>query len=269
MYKAHSKDINRNKSFHPLTFSNLRKVEKLKEKAAAEEQIHNERINELNRDQEKRRYDELLLNSSLSPGPASGDRVQGVGLAHSLQVRKVFAAEYKRESEGSQRQNEAKTPVVQTLKGSSQDNFLIKFRQDVALGETVALKTPPISAERDQEGDKKVAYPKCCRDEGDLSKNEPSACTGLVTSSEVYKIKKERDLLQKQRLDPQLRVAAYQNQTLNEAARLRDRQSELMQSEKKRLKDSERSRNGNYIKSKEQDAIEERIRSILKMRKTE
>ncbi|CCW71898.1 unnamed protein product [Phytomonas sp. Hart1] len=279
MYKAHSKDINRNKSFHPVTFSNLRKVEKLKEKAAEKEQVHNERTNELYHDQEKRRYDELVLNSSLSLGAGVEGRLQGMGLAHSLQVRKVFDAEYKRESESKSipHHSEEKGPVEQTfnsayesqaIKSVNRGDFLSKFRQNVGFEGTEAVGTPAKQTEGNQEGHQKLADRKRQRDDEDHSKNEPLSCTGLVTSSEVFRIKKERDLLQKQRLDPKLRVVAYQNKTLSEAARLRNRQSELMQNGKESLKDLEESNNANYTKSKERDAIEERIRSILKMKKS-
>ena len=72
MYAAHKKDINRNKSFHPLTFNNLSKVEaKLEVDAEKTKQMQGRKI-QLQREADERRYDELLVSQG-DAGTSSGE----------------------------------------------------------------------------------------------------------------------------------------------------------------------------------------------------
>lgn len=126
MYRSHSKDINRNKSFHTLTFANLRKVEVAKEKEAQRQQASDERKKELQRDQEEQRYDDLLA-SSFGGNPAM------------KQVKNIFAAEY---------DAEAQHQVASSAQGSSRLTKFVKEEQE----EGSSSRLAGYKRERDNEG---------------------------------------------------------------------------------------------------------------------
>lgn len=237
MHKAHSKDINRNKSFHPNTYGNLLKVEKLKE---AEELRHAQELSrrkELQRDQEERRYEELVLASS-----ADGQSGQ---LARFQQVKNIFAAEYERDATA---QEEAQQPHQATPSTSSSSaavsrtahpfgTFMSKFKQDPSatlkmdesctVAEVVTSTAETIGSKRS-------------RSEDSHETQQQPVVTGFVSTSEATKLRKELDLIKKQKLDPLRKVMEYQNRTVAAAARvneLKARHQETLPSEEQALRE--------------------------------
>jgi hypothetical protein len=80
-YAAHKKDINRNKSFHPLTFSNLSKVEARLETEQEKAKLQQSRRVQLQREADERRYDDLLSGGIAEGGekPFKRSRVEWMG----------------------------------------------------------------------------------------------------------------------------------------------------------------------------------------------
>ncbi|TPP41776.1 B3/4 domain family protein [Leishmania donovani] len=239
MYRAHSKDINRNKSFHPLTYRNLRRVEQLKEEAELNKQKAEERQKELQRDQEERRYDELVLANS-------ADSLSGE-LARYRQTRSIFAAEYEADAQAakdapvaSPHSPQVSKPEVQlkTSTGASfpVNSFLRKFKKEESYGSTCVVKsearddTAAAASRTVASVEAETSMRKRPRD--DAKSNSPSSthngsgygagatkrrgdgdesapATGFVTSAEAAQLRKELNLAQKQRHDPLMRVKEF------------------------------------------------------------
>lgn len=246
MYRAHSKDINRNKSFHPLTYANLSRVERLKERQDEKAAQASERQRELLHDQEERRYDELLLSNSSS----SFGGVQ----ARLRQTRNIFAAEYEAEvvSESGRQQLGEK---VERTSGPSEVvpekgppsgpaslggcQFLSKFHKDPLSKLDTSYKAEATSAKRDGAPLSTSTGMTTKRQRNDGSCDEVTAVdamplkseksvegvtsaaptTGFVTSAEAARLRDEKRLLQKQRHDPLVRVRQYQNSHVAAEAR--------------------------------------------------
>lgn len=267
MYRAHSKDINRNKSFHPLTYGNLRRVEVLKEKEEEKSQQAADRLKELHRDQEERRYDELVLTNS-------ADSLSGE-LARFRQTKNIFKAEYEVESARQQkRENEpgsaspspsASTLPVNGASGSPSNSFLSKFKKEGEGGfvkEEVKAEPSDASSAADT-----VAPNKRPREgeesEGDGPKNS-GPTTGFVTSAEAAQLRKELNLAQKQRHDPLMRVRQYQNSCVASAARQQQQQQQSVTASEQQgpQRDVEKSAKGGN-----NDALQSRIRELLELKK--
>lgn len=248
MYRAHSKDINRNKSFHPLTYRNLHRVEQLKEEAELNKQKADERQKELQRDQEERRYDELVLANS-------ADSLSGE-LARYRQTRSIFAAEYEADAKAAKDAPVASPHSPQVSKQEVQlkmstgasfsaNSFLSKFKKEASYGPTCAMVKPEVpdntaaasSAVASAEAEASMRK----RPREDAHSNSPSSAhnsngcgegatkrrgdggesapaTGFVTSAEAAQLRKALNLAQKQRHDPLMRVKAYQNSCVAAAA---------------------------------------------------
>ncbi|KAG5507067.1 hypothetical protein JKF63_05813 [Porcisia hertigi] len=271
MYRAHSKDINRNKSFHPLTFGNLRRVEQLKEAFELNKEKAAERQKELQRDQEERRYDELLLATS-------ADSRNGE-LARYRQTRNIFAAEYEADAKAatgapakspqqSSETSKQETPIQLPSGASSPlNNFLSKFKKEEAHGATRGL----VKTETQEDTTTTTATPneadppmrKRPRDDTnghttttttDCSNGGASApATGFVTSAEAAQLRKELSLAQKQRHDPLMRVKQYQNRCVAAAATRQQRQEEETSAKAARGDDKE--------------MLQSRIRKLLALKK--
>ncbi|GET87992.1 hypothetical protein, conserved [Leishmania tarentolae] len=253
MYRAHSKDINRNKSFHPLTYRNLRRVEQLKEEADLNKQKAEDRLKELQRDQEERRYDELVLSNSV-------DSLSGE-LARHRQTRSIFAAEYEADAKAVKDASVASPQPPQLSKQEVQlktstgalfpvNSFLSKFKKEEpyrsaclsikeeASDSTTTSSTAVASAEgetsmrkrpRDDAGSNSLSSTRdgSDKDDGATKRTGESApATGFVTSSEAAQLRKELNLAQKQRHDPLVRVKEYQNKCVAAAARQLHREQE-------------------------------------------
>ncbi|RNF03084.1 hypothetical protein TraAM80_05961 [Trypanosoma rangeli] len=207
MYAAHKKDINRHKSFHPLTYRNLSKVEQRQQEDEAKKKSAAERREELRRDQEQRRYDDLIL-------AASADGVSGQ-LAKFRQVENIFAAEAKTERAGRS-----------TSSGSG----------DLAgLSSLPLLKSGTLVFRKDearQDNDEARSVRKRGRDEGCLPVDnngsevegpgkDRKAVTGFMSTSDAAQLRKELDKLQKERHDPLRRIEQFQNRTVAAEAKRR------------------------------------------------
>ncbi|KAG5480579.1 hypothetical protein LSCM1_06283 [Leishmania martiniquensis] len=272
MYRAHSKDINRNKSFHPLTYRNLRRVEQLKEDAELNKAKAAERQKQLQHDQEERRYDELVLANS-------ADSLSGE-LARYRQTRSIFAAEYEADAKSakdapvtaSQSPQASKQEVqLKSVTGSSlpANGFLSKFKREEAGGsaysaekvqrqddtataaaaravEPADAETPMRKRPRDDENGRSVTS---STDNGSANVNT----TGFVTSAEAAQLRKELNLAQKQRHDPLMRVKEYQNRCVAAAARQQQREQE--------------SRTDAKQGSDDKNVLQSRIRELLALRK--
>jgi hypothetical protein len=282
MYRAHSKDINRNKSFHPLTYGNLRRVEVLKEAEEERKQRVADRQKELQRDQEERRYDELVLANS-------ADSLSGE-LARFRQTKNIFKAEY--EADSARRLQEEKKDEHVSADGdrlisssssssigafaASNNAFLRKFKKechtDVAAGTTdkeeVKRETTDGSASPSSTTD--VAHGKRPReDAGDDGKNggaTTTTTTGFVTSAEAARLRKELNLAQKQRHDPLLRVQQYQNSCVANAARQQQLQHQQRVSEGD-ASDHNQRRHVDSTAKDNSDALQSRIRELLALKK--
>ncbi|KPA82866.1 hypothetical protein ABB37_02630 [Leptomonas pyrrhocoris] len=268
MYRAHSKDINRNKSFHPLTYGNLRRVELLKEGDEEKKQRAAERQKELQHDQEERRYDELALANS-------ADSLSGE-LARFRQTKNIFKAEY--EAESAKRQHEIKNETgtyASTVTSSSAlssspfaafgNAFLSKFKKEGHAHESSAsadasldaVKTEVKAEPSDESASSGVAHRKRQREddseEGSSELKSSGVTTGFVTSAEAAQLRKELNLAQKQRHDPLLRVRQYQNSCVATAAREQQQQHTHQQRDSTAKDNSE--------------ALQSRIRELLARKK--
>ncbi|KAG5480905.1 hypothetical protein LSCM4_06475 [Leishmania orientalis] len=271
MYRAHSKDINRNKSFHPLTYRNLSRVEQLKENAELDKAKAVERQKELQRDQEERRYDELVLANS-------ADSLSGE-LARYRQTRSIFAAEYEADAKSakgapvtSPQSPQASKQEVQL--GSSTGasfpitSFLGKFKREEVDGpvcatvkaETRDATTTAPAASATVSADAETSVRKRPRDDVNSSSTSSAQngsanapATGFVTSSEAAQLRKELNLVQKQRHDPLMRVKQYQNSCVAAAARQQHHEQETC-AEAKHV-------------SNDKNMLQSRIRELLALRK--
>ncbi|EKF30103.1 hypothetical protein MOQ_006091 [Trypanosoma cruzi marinkellei] len=210
MYAAHKKDINRHKSFHPLTYRNLSKVEQRQQEEEAKKKAEKERKEELRRDQEQRRYDDLIL-------AASADSVSGQ-LAKFRQVENIFAAEGKKENASS-----SAPPVKDEL--ASIASPLVR---------SGALAFKKEGTEHDEDGDEKTEGRKRGRDEavglpvgGDGSavdgpREGRKTVTGFISTSNAAQLRKELDKLQKERHDPLRRIEQFHNRTVAAEAKRRE-----------------------------------------------
>ncbi|KPI89151.1 hypothetical protein ABL78_1714 [Leptomonas seymouri] len=282
MYRAHSKDINRNKSFHPLTYGNLRRVELLKEGEEEKKQRADDRQRELQRDQEERRYDELVLANSADS--QSGE------LARFRQTKNIFKAEY--EAELAKRQQESKeegesskdlpstssSPALPKSPFASSSNlFLSKFKKEGHTQECYASTEPSAIAAKaeveaepsDEPASSGVAHGKRPREDGDEKRSTEaqngSVMTGFVTSAEAARLRKELNLAQKQRHDPLMRVRQYQNSCVATAARQMQHQQRQRDGEDT-ADHSYKSRNNSAAKDNS-DALQSRIRELLALKK--
>lgn len=282
MYRAHSKDINRNKSFHPLTYKNLRRVEILKEGEEDKKQRAAERQKELQRDQEERRYDELVIANS-------ADSLSGE-LARFRQTKNIFKAEY--EAEAAKRQHdevkEAKESKTSNLLSSSSavsaspfasssNSFLSKFKKEsnshphsaadssrVLEAEVKAEPTDESTPSSNKPAAAAAAHGKRRREDEDADRekgNSSGVTTGFVTSAEATQLRKEVNLAQKLRHDPLLRVQQYQNTCVANAAR---------QQQHRDGDDALNPRRGSRADSRSKDnsdALQSRIRELLALKK--
>lgn len=211
MYRAHSKDINRNKSFHTLTFKNLRKVELIKEKEEEKKKNKEERQKELQRDQDEQRYEELI---------------GGEGSFKSLQrLKNIFAAEY--DAEKAQALTLAK-PSARTVQVAVNNDFNL-MKKFIKEGDGKLSLEDDDKMEQERKG-------KTYRDGGDdnvegpprqQSKIEhmdsPTAeevvRTGFISTSEAALRRIQVEKIKKEKVDPLQKLKAYQNKTISAAAR--------------------------------------------------
>ncbi|CAG9572808.1 conserved hypothetical protein [Leishmania major strain Friedlin] len=283
MYRAHSKDINRNKGFHPLTYRNLRRVEQLKEEAELNKQKAEERQKELQRDQEERRYDELVLANS-------ADSLSGE-LARYRQTRSIFAAEYEADAKAAKDASVASLPSPQVSKPEVQlktsagasfpvNSFLSKFKKEESYGSTCVMvkaeaRDNTAAAASSAVASAEAETPVRKRPRDDATSNSPSSthngsgygegatkrggdggesapATGFVTSAEAAQLRKELNLAQKQRHDPLMRVKEYQNSCVAAAARQLDH---------------EQATGAVAKREDDQDKLQSRIRELLALKK--
>eukprot|EP00796_Vickermania_ingenoplastis_P004060 gene4060-2910_t len=188
MYSSHSKDINRNKSFHPLTFANLRKVEVLEEKEQERQVSKSERQKELERSQEEERYQELI------GGEGSFQKTNF--------VKNIFAAEYEAE-------NAVAAPTVSA--STTGRSLLKKFIKD----ESDAV--PAAGQECRKRG--RVDDPADFQDAPSASSSSEALRTGFLSTSEAFRMKMEREAEVKDKLDPLRKVKAHEDQVVAAAAR--------------------------------------------------
>ncbi|PWV02779.1 hypothetical protein C4B63_2g565 [Trypanosoma cruzi] len=208
MYAAHKKDINRHKSFHPLTYRNLSKVEQRQQEEEAKKKSAKERKEELRHDQEQRRYDDLIL-------AASADSVSGQ-LAKFRQVENIFAAEGKKANASSS------APSVK--------DELANIASPLVRSGAIAFK----KEDTEHDGDEKTEGRKRGREEavglpvgGDGSAVDGpiegrKTVTGFISTSNAAQLRKELDKLQKERHDPLRRIEQFQNRTVAAEAKRRE-----------------------------------------------
>ncbi|KAK7197330.1 hypothetical protein NESM_000680100 [Novymonas esmeraldas] len=275
MYRAHSKDINRNKSFHPLTYGNLRRVEVLQEKAELDKDKAAERLKELQRDQDERRYDALVLEHS-------ADALSGA-LARFRQTRSVFAAEYAAEATGAVPSvpTSSSTDAVGELQATSTGastpahKFLNKFRKEDTMAAPSSLVKTEARGDHGSGGAHSATVPteadpsarKRLRDE-DASASATTAAaatssgsevTGFVTTAEAAQLRREVNLAQKRRHDPLLRVAEYRNSCVAAAAAAaQQREQHAQQTRAESRQDGD---DGN------KDKLQSRIRELLALKR--
>ncbi|KAF8298945.1 hypothetical protein TcYC6_0072930 [Trypanosoma cruzi] len=208
MYAAHKKDINRHKSFHPLTYRNLSKVEQRQQEEEAKKKSAKERKEELRHDQEQRRYDDLIL-------AASANSVSGQ-LAKFRQVENIFAAEGKKANASSS------APSVK--------DELASIASPLVRSGALAFK----KEDTEHDGDEKTEGRKRGREDavglpvgGDGSavdgpREGKKTVTGFISTSNAAQLRKELDKLQKERHDPLRRIEQFQNRTVAAEAKRRE-----------------------------------------------
>lgn len=238
MYHSHSKDINRNKSFHGLTFKNLRRVELLKEKEEEKKKAKEERLKELQRDQEQRRYDELIGGE----GAFTGDK----------HVKNIFAAEYEREEVVKKEEERENTRHVSNI-GS---HFLKKFVKDETLNPE--QREGPISLKREREDEEPSVLEENHRrmkvEHGSPSSSDNNGAvqTGFISTSEAFKMRNEIEMQKKRKEDPLSKVKAFENETVAAAAAVHTT-----------------TKNGPTRNDPMREAILGRMKELLKLRKYE
>lgn len=290
MYKAHSKDINRNKSFHPLTFGNLSRVENLQAKEEEKKAAQEQRRQELARDQEELRYNELVFAGTGADGGGGDTSTSGA----MLPVKRIFAAEYAKENdvnnsrenkmakvigggltkgEGGGEEEEKDSPVggVATATATADNSNNIKFSRFMSKFSCEA----GLKRERDTAGvedgpaevssSSKVAKTENGEDATTTQREKTSGSggggsstitTGFVTSSESARLRKEFELLKKQKADPMRRVLEHQNRTVAAAAAVVKRQQQ-----------QHNTSGGGGADAADQSAIRERVRKMMEMSK--
>ncbi|RNF17966.1 uncharacterized protein Tco025E_04697 [Trypanosoma conorhini] len=232
MYAAHKKDINRHKSFHPLTYRNLSKVEQRQEAEAAQKKAATERGEELRRDQEQRRYDDLVL-------AASADSVGGQ-LAKFRQVENIFAAEAKTgRADGSASAGNAEVAGVAS---SLVRSGALAFRKEEA------------GSGRKRGRDEGV--PSAGAGAADAAEKEKKVVTGFMSTSDAAQLRKELDMLQKERHDPLRRIEQFQNRTVAAEAKRRALETK-----------SAALASAGTGEDMEKDAIRGRIHELLQMKR--
>ncbi|KAG8344265.1 N terminal domain [Trypanosoma vivax] len=243
MYASHNKDINRHKSFHPLTYRNLSKVEQRQEAEAARKKALEERSAQLRKDQEQRRYDDLVLM-------ASGDSVGGQ-LAKFRQVENIFAAELATETlggsgsvskgEGAGKTDGASQLPSPLLKGGSL-TFCKEEQGADGLLRPALSNGPARKRSRGEDGNvSDTAAPGGGR-----------TVTGFVSSADAAQLRKELDRIQKERHDPLKRVEQFQNRAVAAEAKRRALEA---QAAVDRREDSQK------------DFLRSRIQELLDMKK--
>ncbi|KEG11887.1 hypothetical protein DQ04_02181030 [Trypanosoma grayi] len=198
MYASHKKDINRHKSFHPLTYRNLRKVEQRQEDEEAQKKADAERDVQLRHDQEQRRYDDLVL-------AASADGVSGQ-LAKFRQVENIFAAEAK-VAGGKHAGTAAASAAIDTPPLLQRGTLAFKKEEKEADEKNVRKRT--------REDDEARSNSKKNSD------GKGEVVTGYMSTSDAAKLRKELDTLQKARHDPLRRIERFQNRTVAAEAKRR------------------------------------------------
>lgn len=190
MYSSHSKDINRNKSFHTLTYANLRKVEILKEKEEEKAKSREDRRKELQRDQEERRYRELIGEE----GAFSGSTV----------IKNIFAAEYEAERVAASSSADASTPSSIPAKSK----YLKRFVKDEEGEESMEKKR--FRAEGECKTEEKAVG----------SSSSAAVQTGFISTSEAARMRLESESQKKDSVDPLKKFQEYE-QRMSAAARRR------------------------------------------------
>ncbi|KAH9586431.1 hypothetical protein LSM04_001872 [Trypanosoma melophagium] len=239
MYASHKKDINRHKSFHPLTYRNLSKVEQRQEREESRKKANEERNLQLRRDQEQRRYDDLVL--AASAGSVSGQ------LAKFRQVENIFAAESQVVSKGSSEtvDNGISEMVPTVLKTSSALTFKKEEVQN-----NVEVKREERKRGREE-------------DESSSSSDNKGVVTGFLSSSDSAQLRKELDRLQKERHDPLRRIERFQNRTVAAEAKRRALETKMT---------TLHNNNGNSNSDSnsahtEKDVIRGRIQELLELKR--
>lgn len=241
MYRAHSKDINRNKSFHTLTFRNLRKVEILRDKEDKNKTAREDRQKELRKDQDEQRYEELI-----------GGEGSFKGTRH---IKNIFAAEYEADSAQTLKANRISGDAVQ--RSSLGDYSLAKkFVKD---------EESKIDLKENSELEKKRGVKtlrECCSggeeippqqqfkyEENSSPNTVETFYSGFISSSESVLRRKEAEKMKKEKVDPLQKLKSYQNKTVAAASRRNHREQE-----EKSLS----------LASKQSDATKDAIRARMK-----
>lgn len=197
MYGSHSKNINRNKSFHPLTFANLSKVENKLAEADSKKQEQEKRAIVLRREQEEDRYEELQLNA------AAPDSLQAKA-AKFRKVEWIF-------------QDEGRAPVAgtETARLPSSSSSGLMMTSDAVAGplskqQQGAATKDAMDRKRGREDEPMTAVP---------SSSTSAVKTGAVTTSEANRYRAEYERLKKAKNDPLALVEAHRNRTVAMAAK--------------------------------------------------
>lgn len=241
MYRAHSKDINRNKSFHTLTFRNLRKVEILREKEADSKKAREDRQKELRKDQDEQRYEDLIGGE----GSFKGSR----------HIKNIFAAEYEAENTQTLKAEKNSGDAAQV---SSLGDFSLakKFVKDED-SKTNVKESGEIEQKRGVKtlreycgGGEEIPTQQQFKNEGkDSPHNVETFQSGFVSSSESVLRRKEAEKIKKEKVDPLQKLKSYQSKTAAAASR-RNHQEQ----ESKSL----------ALSSKQSDATKDAIRARMK-----
>ncbi|CAD2217587.1 hypothetical protein ADEAN_000506500 [Angomonas deanei] len=191
MYAAHNKDINRNKSFHPLSGRNLQKIEDIKAEEAEKEKGKDARRKELRRDQEERRYNDLL---------------EGDGSVFSG-VKSIFSEEHK-----------TAPPEEETVKTEKKavptSGLRSRFCKEEAAPDGQKRERSPEQAEADHNSAPRV-------------KQEETTTTGFISSADSAKLKKDLEMLKKQERDPLRKIQLAENAQVAQAARVEQEKKKL------------------------------------------
>ncbi|EPY24524.1 hypothetical protein STCU_05043 [Strigomonas culicis] len=280
MYKASSKDINRNKSFHPLSAANLGKVERLQAEEKQREQKKEERRQQLLRDQEEARYGELGL---VAEAHAQGRLDGGDGAEANSQlyfkkpVRNIFEAEDRAEAErkrhAEQQAQEAELRALQEEPEEEGGARAVVSRGHGIKPEATVLATHPLGRfmnkfKKEESEAPHEAAPSTAGTSGSASTSQKrgrsaeeeargpktgATATGYIHPSRAAELRKELDHLQKKRLDPMNKVRQHQNHQVAEAARI------------ERQRQQHASTSGTQGQSNNE--MQERIRALLELKK--
>ncbi|RHW67737.1 hypothetical protein DPX39_110029900 [Trypanosoma brucei equiperdum] len=235
MYASHKKDINRHKSFHPLTFQNLSRVERGLEKEEEKKKAKEQRNAELLHDQEQRRYDDLVIS-------ASGDSI-AARVAKFRQVENIFAAEEDK-------------PALQSeaVAVMGQKTSALTFQKDPleAKKSTQKRQRDDVTTENEKGGSEGQSFGGAGRKEEER-KVSGSLVTGFITKSDAVQLRKELDKLQKERYDPLRRVEQFQNRTVAAEAKRRALEA--------------RAASNNSRGDLQKDIIHSRLQELLDMKK--